>query len=84
MGEGTLVPFDFEAFGDSVGFIGPVLVCQRQDIICADQWIFRMPDPLAADTTDIGLGWLSHRLLNRPAGILALVVTPPEAAVGPG
>lgn len=41
---------------------------------------FRMPDPLVADTTDIGLGRLSHRLLNRPAGILALGVTPPAAA----
>lgn len=40
--------------------------------------LFRMPDPLVADT-DIRVGRLSHRLLNRPAGILALAVTPPAA-----
>lgn len=39
-----------------------------------------MPDPLVADTTDIGLGRLSHRLLNRPTGIPALGVTPSVAA----
>lgn len=71
---------DSKAFGGLVRAIGPVLVCQWWDMSHTDQWVFRMPDPLVADTTDIGLGRLSHRLLNRPTGILALGVTPPMAA----